>query len=270
MDETENLGMICDCHIHSFSKVPEPTRGAYAPPPVDITDYAQEATPFGIRRAVIIQASVDGTDNSRLVGTLGQKTDLALRGVANVDPGNADLQALHSAGVRAIRMQDRARLGKSELDKLQDLARCASSVGWHLELNTEPASLDEISRQLAHLPETVQLVLDHIAHIDPARPDDFFRLRRLMDSGRVWVKLSPTRVSHEIGRYDDLTSIVEQIAQDYPAQCIWGSDWPHVMTQSPLPEIPPMLDLLRRAMSAEQFHACTWLNPERLYGFQRP
>jgi len=64
---------------------------------MDIADYAQEAAPFGIKRAVIIQASINGTDNSRLVETLSQSVGLTLRGVAAINPQTADLQALHAA-----------------------------------------------------------------------------------------------------------------------------------------------------------------------------
>nr|WP_321481846.1 amidohydrolase family protein [uncultured Cohaesibacter sp.] len=267
MADFSNSGMVCDCHIHSFSKRPAKTSGAYAPPLVDISDYAQEVAPLGIKRAVIIQASVDGTDNSRLVETLSQSVGLSSRGVAAINPETADLQALHAAGVRAIRIQDRARLGDSDLHTLPALGEVAAGLGWHIELNTEPRSFDDIAALMPKLPKEVSLVLDHIAHVDPEVPGDLQKLRRLMDTGRVWVKLSPTRVSRQIGQYDDLDALVAKIAQGYPDQCIWGSDWPHVMTKPPLPQIPPMLKLLERVLSTEQYLACTWKNPEKLYSF---
>ncbi|SDG48229.1 Predicted metal-dependent hydrolase, TIM-barrel fold [Celeribacter baekdonensis] len=258
---------ICDCHLHSFSKSDSPPAGAYVPPPLDIVDYAAKALPLGIVRAVVVQASVDGTDNSRLVDALATEAPLQLRGVATIDPETADLPALHAAGVRAIRIQDRARLGDSALQHLPEMARSAASIGWHLEINTEPRSFAAIAGLMPTLPEGMVLILDHIGHVDPLDAATQQPLFRLMDSGRVWVKLSPTRVSKRVGTYEDLAELVSRIGQDYPNQCIWGSDWPHVMTSTPLPEIPPMLDLCRAALSSEQFHRCMWLNPERLYGF---
>lgn len=258
------MAEICDCHLHSFSKAPEQGTGTYTPPARDIHDYMQEAAPLGISRAVIVQASIDGTDNTRLIEALQASGPMALRGVGMIDPQTADLGALHSAGLRAIRVQDRARLGQSALGRLTEFAECAASVGWHLELNTEPTSFSGLADVLPRLPDSIRLVLDHIGHVDPDAPDALFRL---MDTGRVWVKLSPTRVSRDIGRYADLGDLVSRIGTSYPSQTVWGSDWPHVMTPEPVPEIPPMLALCREALSSDQFRQCMWTNPEILYGF---
>ena len=188
---------------------------------------------------------------------------VALRGVAMID-ADADLPALHAAGIRATRIQDRARLGDSALDQLPALANRVAEVDWHIELNTEPHSFERIAAMLPDLPDGMRLILDHMGHVDPAAPDPLFRL---MDTGRIWVKLSPTRVSTDIGRYADLTTLIERIGAGFPDQIIWGSDWPHVMTPEPLPEIPPMLTLCRAALSRDAFDRCMWDNPEQLYGF---
>jgi len=212
---------------------------------------------------VVVQASVDGTDNSRLVEVLSVQGPVALRGVAMIDAG-ADLPALHTAGVRATRVQDRARLGDSALDGLPEVARRVAELGWHIELNTEARSFERIAAMLPDLPEGTRLVFDHIGHVDPAEPDALFRL---LDTGRIWVKLSPTRVSTDVGRYADLSALIERIGTVCPDRIIWGSDWPHVMTPAPLPEIPPMLKLCRDALSGDAFDRCMWDNPERLYDF---
>lgn len=255
--------MITDCHMHSFDRTAGPQTGAYVPPARDIRDYMAEAAPVGVGRAVVVQASVDGTDNSRLVQVLGAEGPVALRGVAMID-SDADLPALHAAGIRATRVQDRARLGDSALEALPQLADRVAEVGWHIELNTEPRSFEHIAAMVPLLPEGVRLVLDHIGHVDPAEPQ---ALLRLLGTGRVWAKLSPTRVSTDIGRYGDIAALIEQIGSAFPDQIIWGSDWPHVMTCEPLPELPPMLALCREALSTDTFARCMWDNPERLYGF---
>ncbi|WP_413206126.1 amidohydrolase family protein [Rhodospirillum sp. A1_3_36] len=262
---------ICDCHIHSFAKTALPSGGAYAPPTKDLSDYVEEAAPHGISRAVIVQASVDGTDSSRLVSVLRSGARIATRGVATIDPDRADVSALHAAGVRAIRIQDRARLGASALGSLPELSRCVAPMGWHIELNTEPTSFSAIAEHLKRLPEGQILVLDHIGHVDPQSGQDMGDLRRLLDTGRVWVKLSLTRVGRGQGPDDHahLVECVGQLVGTYPDQCIWGSDWPHVMTAPPLPQIPPMLDLFSAVLDPDQFRACMWTNPERLYAFEK-
>lgn len=255
---------ICDCHMHSFSKVPATQTGAYVPPARDIHDYMSETAPLGIQRAVIVQASVDGTDNSRLIRDLRAEGPMERRGVGMIDPQTADMQALHDAGLRAIRVQDRARLGQSALDQLPQIAACAAEVNWHLELNTEPRSFEALADVVPTLPEGMRLILDHIGHVDPETPEPLFRL---METGRAWVKLSPTRVSQDIGRYADLTALIARIGAEFPDQTLWGSDWPHVMSPEPVPEIPPMLALCREALNDDQYQRCMWGNPERLYGF---
>ena len=255
--------MITDCHLHSFAKDAAPQTGAYVPPARDIRDYMAEAAPLGVRRAVVVQASVDGTDNTRLVEALAVEGPVALRGVAMID-ADADLHALRAAGIRATRIQDRARLGTSTLGQLPDLADRVAEVGWHIELNTEPRSFDRIAEMLPDLPDGIRLILDHIGHVDPAAPDPILRL---LETGRVWAKLSPTRISTDIGRYGDLTALIEKLGAGFPDRILWGSDWPHVMTLEPVPEIPPMLELCRAALSTETFRRCMWDNPERLYGF---
>lgn len=255
--------MITDCHLHSFARTTSLQTGAYVPPARDIVDYMTEAAPLGVRRAVVVQASVDGTDNSRLTDVLSVQGPVALRGVAMIGAG-ADLPGLHTAGFRATRIQDRARLGDSALETLPEVANRVAEVGWHIELNTEPRSFERITDMLPDLPEDICLILDHIGHVDPEAPETLFRL---METGRVWVKLSPTRISHDIGRYADLSGLIERIGVRFPDQTIWGSDWPHVMTAEPVPAIPPMLDLCRSALSTDAFQRCMWDNPERLYGF---
>ena len=185
--------MITDCHLHSFAKTAARQSDIYVPPARDIHDYMDEAAPLGVRRAVVVQASVDKTDNSRLMDVLSAKGPVALRGVAMIDAA-ADLLALNAAGVRATRIQDR------------------------------------IAEMLPGLPEGMRLVLDHVGHVDPTAPDTIFRL---LQTDRVWVKLSPTRISSDIGRYGDLVALIERIGTAFPEQIIWGSDWPVLTLAAP-------------------------------------
>lgn len=262
------LPPVCDCHIHSFEKGRERPGGAYRPPEMDLTDYLPEASANGITRAVIIQASVDGTDNSGLLRALGSAPDgLALRGVAMISPEATGLRDLAEAGVRALRIQDRTRLGLNDLAMLPTMSRHAAEMGWHIELNTEPERFARLSAALTSLPDGLSIILDHFGHIDPAQPQQLEALMRLLDSGRVWVKLAPTRVSQRPQDYRDLAAAVSTLTSRFPDRCIWGSDWPHVMIEPPLPRITVMLDLLRGAVGQAAQRACLWDNPARLYRF---
>lgn len=262
------LQPVCDGHIHSFEKGRKHEGTAYIPPEMDLDDYLPEAQANRVKRAVIIQASVDGTDNSGLARTLrAAPKGLELRGVAMISTGATGLEDLAQAGVRALRIQDRGRLGLNNLALLPYMSRRAAEMDWHIELNTEPERFDQLASGLAAMPTDQQLVLDHIAHIDPSRPEDLTSLLRLLDSGQVWVKLCPTRVSQRPADFRDLATIVSTLATRFPERCIWGSDWPHVMTAPPLPRISAMLQLLQDVMEEAALRACLWENPARLYGF---
>lgn len=267
MPEARDSSPICDCHIHVFAREGLPSGGAYAPPRKDLHDFVAEAAPCGVRRAVLIQASVDGTDNSRILSTLRGTTGIGLRGVATIAPGRRDLQPLHDAGIRGVRIQNRARIGRSDFGHLPALSRGAAAFGWHLELNTDADRLADLPTIVSRLPEGQSLVLDHIAHIAPDRPDELARLCRLLETGRVWVKLSPTRVSLLPDDYGDLSAILSTLLDGFDARCIWGSDWPHVMTEEPGPGIAKMIEVMRTRATAAQFRRVMWENPARLYDF---
>lgn len=259
--------MITDCHIHSFAKGISRPGAAYAPPEKDLSDYlADEAQANGITRAVVVQASVDGTDPTALLAALAQR-GIETRGVCMIDQMSGGLEALARAGIRAARVQDSARLGASQLDALPALAAKAAEVDWHMELNTAPARFDRVAEALRHMPEGQALVLDHFGHVDPARPAEADALCRLLDLGRVYVKLAPTRVTARTGAYDDLEPLMARLVQDYPERCLWGSDWPHVMTPDPVPRLAPMLDLCRRVLTGAQQAQVLTENPARLYRF---
>lgn len=263
-----NLELIlCDSHMHVFSHQQKTQSSTYVPPAKDLSDYILEASCEVIGRAVVVQASIDGTDNSRLHDTLLQQDQLQLRGVAMIDEDSKDLEILAQAGVRALRIQDRARLGMRDLERLPQLAAMGAEVDWHVELNTEPDRYDRLQSLLKTLPSGQTIVLDHFGHCSPLNLVQRDQLCRLLDTGRVWVKLAPTRVSQQVGLYEDLLGLVQTLSERYTQRCLWGSDWPHVMTTEPLPQTSDMLDFYKAALTSEQFIACFSRNPATLYRF---
>ncbi len=78
---------------------------------------------------------------------------------------------------------------------------------------------------------------------------------------------TPTRVSTRPDNYDDLADLVLRLVQGWPDRCLWGSDWPHVMTPPPVPRLAPMLDLLKRVLPQEGLRAVLQDNPAALYRF---
>ena len=78
-------------------------------------------------------------------------------------------------------------------------------------------------------PATV--VFDHFAQADAALGVDqagFAALRRLLTSGRAYVKISGAyRISKQPPDYPDVAPLARTLIAANPERILWGSDWPH-------------------------------------------
>jgi len=123
---------------------------------------------------------------------------------------------------------------------------------------------------LQRLPTTI--VLDHLGRIP--QPDGFAHpgyaaVRRLLDKGRTWMKLSEPYEDTKIGppSYADTSKLAHAYVSASPERMVWGSDWPHP-TQKEKPDDALLLDLLTEWAPAEATrHRILVTNPETLYGF---
>ena len=101
----------CDAHFHVFEPgyphVPDPL---YTFPDGTIDQYSAMTKALGIERMVLVQPSFYGTDNSLLAYTL-KRLGPRCGGVVRVeeDASDAELDAFHGIGVRAIRLDLFAR-----------------------------------------------------------------------------------------------------------------------------------------------------------------
>src|SRR3954453_1246196 len=81
--------------------------------------------------------------------------------------------------------------GAATLDMAAPLAARLKQFGWHIQFNMPAEHMRDAEDVLAKLP--VRIVFDHMGHIpQPAGPADpsFEALRRLLDKGNTWVKLT--------------------------------------------------------------------------------
>jgi predicted TIM-barrel fold metal-dependent hydrolase len=97
----------------------------------------------------------------------------------------------------------------------------------------------------------------------------FAALPRLLKSGRAWVKLTgPYRISGSSLPYADVTPLAHTLLATAPEQIIWGSDWPHVMLKSAMPNDGDLCDLLSDWVPDAALRQQVLVdNPARLYGF---
>ena len=114
----------CDSHVHVFgpeSRYPRVDKPHYTLPDGNLHQLQQMARALKLQRWVIVQPSYYGYDNSCMLDALAAAGADA-RGVAMVDErvSDAELQAMHERGVRALRLDLflRSSLPTAELSRL--------------------------------------------------------------------------------------------------------------------------------------------------------
>ncbi|OYZ96614.1 MAG: GntR family transcriptional regulator, partial [Rhizobiales bacterium 17-65-6] len=77
------------------------------------------------------------------------------------------------------------------------------------------------------------------------------------------------RLSVEGAPYRDTTPLARALVEVAPERCVWGSDWPHVSTWTPMPNVGDLLDLLADWVPDEATRNRVLAdNAHRLYGFK--
>lgn len=227
----------CDCHVHVIgdrTAYPMTPDRHYTPGPASVADLLAHLAHLGADRAVIVQPSVYGTDNRCLIESL-ERLAGAGRGVAVVEPqvGQDELQALHHAGVRGLRINlESAQVREPRViaQALQYWSERIGPLGWHLQVY---ASLDAMSAAAAHLDGVdVPIVMDHFAMVPPTTGAGDVRLQTLLgllETGRAYVKLSaPYRIgSQPLDAGGDANALASLWVAANPERVLWASDWPH-------------------------------------------
>ncbi len=269
----------CDSHIHLFG--PKPRYGLVADAAYDTEDalpesHARLQQVLGLSRAVVVQATVQGHDHDRLLDAL-REDPARYRGIAVPQPevSDAELDRMHALGVRGIRVvtrgtglsgsgDSRSRLDRSLIDRI-------AARGWHVQVFAQGRELPELRDALLELP--CDVVIDHAglvpADLGPRHPD-FEALLEMLDSGRVWVKLSgPIRFSRQRSLpYSDTLPFYRALVDRSPERLVWGSDWPHIHFRGVMPNDGDLLDLLLEwAPEAGLRERILVDNPARLYDF---
>ena len=267
----------CDAHAHVFGPqrryAYSPER-IYTPPDALPADYLGLLDTLGVERAVLVQPSVYGSDNQALLDALAQDPQ-RLRGVAVIEPKTprAELDRLHALGVRGVRcnvVDVKDSQGTLPLAQLHALAELIAPLGWHLELLVHVDAHPALDRVLADFP--VDLVFGHLGYMARGQGVDapgFVALLRLLQRGRAWIKLSgPYRISAHGLPYPDVTPLAQALVAAAPDRVVWGSDWPHVMLNGPMPNDGALCDLLADWLpDADLLEHVLVRNPAQLYGF---
>jgi len=268
----------CDTHAHIMGPKERydyaPAR-IYTPPDCLLTDYLHMLDTLGIERAVLVQPSVYGTDNTAMLDAI-KAAGGRLRGIAVVagDISDEELKQLDAAGVRGVRVnivdvKDR-KPGTLPMESLSQLARRVAPLGWHMEFLMHADEFPDLDRAFADFP--VEIVLGHLGYLNIGKqPDDpgFQALLRLMKAGRAWVKLTgPYRITAAPLPYPDTAACAKALLDANPERVIWGTDWPHVMLKGAMPNDGSLADVLFDWIpDAGVRQQVLVLNPAKLYRF---
>lgn len=225
-----------DTHVHVF----DPAWFAYAddrdytPGMAALEDVQAYGNRIGLERFVFVQPSVYGTDNSALLAALKLHGITRARGVAVVGPETSDgeLEVLHAAGVRGLRLNVKSNPdgGKADIrEPLKALIARAEPYGLAVELFCSAASLAGAEDLIAGSP--VPVILDHFGGIkvsDDGAVAGLEQVAKLLSLPHVWVKLSaPYRVAASGAASPALPAIIRYLIDTHPERLVWASDWPH-------------------------------------------
>jgi predicted TIM-barrel fold metal-dependent hydrolase len=270
-----------------FDRFPLAARRSYDVPEAPLSAHEAMKRDVGLGRTVLVQASGYDTDNRC---TLAALAELGPRGRAVVvvepDIADGDLDTLHRAGVRGVRLNlvSLKTRYKDPADLIAAFATRLKPRGWHLQLFCENALIAELEDILAAAP--IDIVVDHMGLPDARHGLDqagFQALLRLLRKGHVWAKLAGAdRVTQHTGRLADALPYMKLLVEANADRLVWGSDWPNIGFHTggahgggPPPFVPyrpldagELLDLLATAVpDPAQREKILSTNPQHLYQF---
>jgi len=262
----------CDTHMHFYdSKYPMVPTAVVRPPDASIEMYQEITRKLGIDRTVVVQPSSYGKDNRCTIESIQRLGRDRARGIAVVDTSvtDAELERLTLGGIRGIRFFQLPG-GVLPWEMLDELAARVQVVGWHAQLQLDGRLLPEREAQIRGWPG--RIVIDHVGkYLEPVPPEhEAFRvLLRLIDTGRVWVKLSAPYETSKMGppHFDDVGRLAKALVKAAPERMLWASNWPHPSVQQK-PDDAVLLDMLLDWVPDEAVRRRVLVdNPAELYGF---
>ena len=275
-----------DAHCHVFgpgAEFPYAPERKYTPCDASKAQLFALRDHLGFARNVVVQATCHGADNRAMVDACRASGGKA-RGVASVkrNISDADLQALHAAGVRGVRFNFVKRLVDfTPQDELMEIASRIAPLGWHVVIYFEAVDLPELWDFFAAVHDQLDttVVVDHMGRPDVSLPVDgpqFALFERFMrEHPKVWSKVScPERLSvtgskaldGEQNAYADVIPFARRIVEQFPDRVLWGTDWPHPNLKDHMPDDGLLVDFIPQiARSAELQRKLLVDNPMRLY-----
>jgi 2-pyrone-4,6-dicarboxylate lactonase len=187
----------CDAHCHIFGpgdRYPYAPDRTYTPPDAPLSRFKELQSILGLDRAVLVNASCHGVDNTVIVDAIAQSGG-RYRGVANADDSFTErmFEDLHAAGFRGVRFNFVKHLGGvPDMDEFHRVIARIKPLGWHVDLHFDAVDLVGYDELLRSLP--VPFIIDHMGRV-PTRmgleQPPFLQLVNLAKTHPgCWVKIS--------------------------------------------------------------------------------
>jgi len=243
------------CHIYGpFSRYPLPEDRSFTPSEAPETELRRIDDHFGFARAVFVQSQGHGWDHQPVIDALAAGRD-RYRAVALIraDTSPEEVKRLDAAGFCGARFSFMTHLGFPDLSNVRAAMALVRPYDWHIAIHVSGHGLVDMEEFIRSIEAPV--VIDHMGRPDTREGSDgpaMLAMRRLLDTGRVWVKLSGAdRLSHQKVPYTDALPIARSIAAHAPERILWGSDWPHVNLGGPMTDDTCLVDLIPEIAPSE-------------------
>jgi predicted TIM-barrel fold metal-dependent hydrolase len=262
----------CDGHCHIFgpaSRFPYAPERRYTPQDAGRETLAALHRRIGLSRAILVQASCHGTDNSAMLDAM-EWSKGAWRGVAMVtkDVTDMELTTLHAAGVRGVRFNFVAHLGGApDLKNVEAVIARVTPLGWHVQLHLDAEDIETYRGFLNRL--RVPFIIDHMGRVEAKHGLDqkpFRQLLDLMKNPLAWVKVSgPERISSTGKPFHDAIPFARALIAAAPDRVLWGTDFPHPNVKV-MPNDGELVNLFAMMADDEALRRKILVeNPDRLY-----
>jgi D-galactarolactone isomerase len=265
----------CDCHHHIYDAVrfPPTQPGGEIVPNARVEEFRILQKRIGTSRNVVVTPRAYVTDNRVTLDAIAQLGANA-RGVAVIHPTvtDAELKILANGGIRGIRFSlTDPRNASTSFEMIEPLSKRVKALGWHIQINMTGDQILAAESLWNRLPTAI--VFDHMGHVpqpEGLKHPVFNVIRRLVDKGRAWVKLSVTYDNTKDGPpgYEDVTNVALAYMKAAPERLVWGSNWPHP-NETIKPDDAVLFDLLGKWAPEETTRNRILVeNPATLYGFE--
>lgn len=263
--------LSCDAHCHIFGPAelyPYSPKSSYIPPDAPAEDLAALHAHLGFERAVVVQASCHGTDNTAMIDALRDRDNWM--GIAILDGSETDdqLAEMHDVGVRGVRFNFVPRLKAAQpLEERRAIIDRIAKLGWHLIVYFEPDAVPGITQFLRDCP--IPVAIDHMGRCpveEGVEGPAFERLANLLRDDKFWIKISGAeRLSKSGPPYADVDPIMQELLKIAPDRAFFGTDWPHPNMTTHSPDDGELVDRIARVCDSDLLQKVMVDNPGRLY-----